>query len=167
VTVEFWNVTRDPPHGVAPRWMLEHVEHPSQQGEAGPAALAVTVSQQPMAGADDCYRLLAQTEQDDLPGQYWTIIRLSFNGHPDEEEAFNAWYSTKHMLEVCANPGFHRAWRLQRVAGDDFAYWAVYEVDSPDDFAEVRRRNTNPWDGLWVQQVEGFRRTYYRVSSAS
>ena len=115
------------------------------------------------------YRVLASVETDSRLGNYWAIIRVNFNGSPADELAFNTWYSTKHMPEVCANPGFHRAWRLERAeqsgpgARGDFKYWTVYEIDTPDNFADVRRRNTNPWDGLWQSNVAGFHGSSHRL----
>ena len=169
------------------QWLLETAHHSSQLGETGYPYMAVlegrashgdsqSAALEPKAypallrdSHQIAYRVLATVERDPVAGAYWAIIHVNFHGSPADEEAFNAWYSMKHMPEVCSNPGFHRAWRLslesprQQTTDADFKYWAVYEIDSPEDFADVRRRNLNPWDGLWQSQVEGFWRTYHRV----
>jgi hypothetical protein len=169
------------------QWLLETAHHSSQLGAPDYPYLAVLEGRASPSDSHSsvfepqghsallrdshqvAYRVLATVDRDPVAGAYWAIVHVNFRGSPADEEAFNAWYSMKHMPEVCSNPGFHRAWRLclesprQQTTNADFKYWAVYEINSPADFAEVRRRNLNPWDGLWQSQVEGFWRTYHRL----
>jgi len=163
---DFWDVV---PLGSASagaagaRWRLERVPHAESLGTAGPV-LAAVYEGATVGGTR--YRLLDAVDHDARPGAFWVIIHVNFVGSPAEEASFNEWYSSKHLREVSSNPGFHRAWRLETVGppGDaPFKYWAVYEIDHPDDFANVRRRNTNPWDGLWPAHVAGFERSFHRL----
>lgn len=174
----------------AREWRLKSVEHVSQLGDPGfRFAEICQVDRTSIDGSrsttglrvGDCltreapgfqvhwYDVIASVERDHVAGRFWAIIHANFKGGPEEEAAFNDWYSNKHMLEVCANAGFHRAWRLRQRdvsmgrGRPEFRYWAVYEIDRPEDFAAVRERNRNPWDGLWQSHVEGFRRTYHEV----
>ena len=114
------------------------------------------------------YRILARHEADGNKGRYWAIIRTDFTGGEAQERKFNEWYTREHMPGVCANSGFHRAWRLQaepspfQLGGEEFKYWAVYEVDRPEDM--VAARDGKPaWNGLWQSQVVGWARSYHRL----
>jgi hypothetical protein len=60
---------------------------------------------------------------------------------PAREDEYNEWYSTKHLPEVCAVPGFTGARRFKLHGGDDGTppvYLAIYEIDADDITAPVR-----------------------------
>jgi hypothetical protein len=55
----------------------------------------------------------AYPEREDR-GRFWTIVRVDLDVLEDQEEqAFNAWYDSRHIPEVCSFAGFRRAWRLK------------------------------------------------------
>ncbi|ORA39244.1 DUF4286 family protein [Mycobacterium aquaticum] len=103
-------------------------------------------------------------------GAVWVIVKTDLDTGADVE-AFNTWYDSVHVPEITANPGVHRAWRLE-VAPDanDLGphrqrFWAVYEVDTPEDFAAARQRRfdrgVQPWDGLWTDAVRNVQIAFY------
>lgn len=114
------------------------------------------------------YRVVAVHERDGGRGSYWVVMRADFAGDSDEEHAFNDWYTTTHMPEVCEHAGFHRAWRLaahpdsNQLGEAELRYTAVYEVDSPDDFLAARAGST-AWDGLWEKNITDWRRSFHRL----
>jgi hypothetical protein len=120
------------------------------------------------------YRVLSLHEVSGGSGQHFAIVKLDFAEEAASREAeFNDWYTNKHVPELCAHPGFHRAWRLS-VAEDanDLGprrqhYWAVYEVDSPSDFVRARANRVEsgiqPWDGLWGPELLNIQMDHYEV----
>jgi hypothetical protein len=120
------------------------------------------------------YRLLSIHEVDSGSGRYWAIVKLDFvEPIPGRESEFNEWYTNKHVPELCANPGFHRAWRLAVEPDDNDLgprrqrYWAVYEVDSPADFTSARARRVEkgirPWDGIWTTELQDIQMDHYEL----
>jgi hypothetical protein len=120
------------------------------------------------------YRLLSVHEVDDAPGRTWAIVKADFaGGTAERENEFNEWYTNKHVPELCAHPGFHRAWRLMVTPdGNDLGprrqqYWGVYEVDSPDHFKAARARRVEsgipPWDGLWADDLDNVEMSHYEL----
>lgn len=101
-------------------------------------------------------------------GSHWTIVRVDFEeaGAGDEAD-FNRWYDETHLPEVCAFPGFRRAWRLRlEPDGNDLGprgqrYVAVYETDAAD-YLPVARRGTVPWDGKWAGSIRNWEAMFYR-----
>ncbi|TXH08614.1 MAG: hypothetical protein E6R02_09625 [Gammaproteobacteria bacterium] len=61
------------------------------------------------------------------------LIALTNPSSPDKEDAFNAWYNTYHVPEVCALDGFVGAKRFKadatQFADPDFSYAVIYEVE--------------------------------------
>lgn len=60
---------------------------------------------------------------------------------PAREDEFNEWYSTRHLPEICAVPGFTGARRYKVHGGGHGAppaYLAIYEIDADDITAPVR-----------------------------
>lgn len=123
------------------------------------------------------YRVLSQHEVDSGPGRYWSIVKLDFvDPSPSREAEFNAWYTNIHIPEVCYHQGFHRAWRLEVEAdSNDLGprrerYWAVYEVDSPDDLPTARKRRVErgikPWNGIWTTELQNIHIAHYELISS-
>jgi hypothetical protein len=123
------------------------------------------------------YRLLSLYEVDDRPGDHWVIVKVDFTeDSPRREAEFNDWYAGKHVPELCAHPGFHRAWRLVVEPDENDLgprrqrYWAVWEVDAPEDFTNARARRAAdgipPWDGLWGQSLENVEMPSYELIDA-
>ena len=123
------------------------------------------------------YRVLSLYEVDDRAGDYFAIVKLDFaESAASREIEFNEWYTNKHVPELCAFPGFHRAWRLSvEEDGNDLGprrqhYWAVYEVDTPGHFVEARASRAasgiKPWDGLWGPELLNVQMDHYKVISS-
>jgi hypothetical protein len=120
------------------------------------------------------YRVLSLHEVDGNPGRFWSIVKLDFvDPSPARESEFNDWYTKIHVPELCFHPGFHRAWRL-RVEADQNdlgnrrqRYWAVYEVDSPTDLQNARKkrveRGIKPWNGLWTTELQNVQVAQYEL----
>ena len=57
------------------------------------------------------------------------LIALTNPSSPDKEDAFNAWYNTYHVPEVCALDGFVGAKRFKadatQFADPDFSYAVI------------------------------------------
>jgi hypothetical protein len=112
------------------------------------------------------FELIHAVERDDAPGRYWATIRVNYIG--DREDEFNRWYDEQHMPEVVSNPGFHRAWRLRHepskseLGQEPFRYWAVYEIDDPQNLVEALR-DKRPWGGRWQDELTDWTRTYHRL----
>lgn len=101
-------------------------------------------------------------------GRFWTIVRVDLGGvGENEEQAFNTWYDTRHVPEVCGFAGFRRAWRLKlEPDASDLGprgqkYMAVYETDHPDYLPTVRR-GAVPWDGIWGDYIRNWEIGFYR-----
>jgi hypothetical protein len=109
----------------------------------------------------------AQPERGDK-GRFWTIVRVDLEGLTEnEEQAFNTWYDSRHVPEVCSFAGFRRAWRLKLEpdVGDlgprGQKYMAVYETDDPE-YLPIVRRGTVPWDGIWGEHIRNWDIGFYR-----
>jgi hypothetical protein len=120
------------------------------------------------------YRILHREKPDDDAGSYWAIVRANvILADPEQERAFHNWYSIKHMPEICAYPGVHRAWRLEVQPDENDLgprrqqFWGVYQIDDPSSFAEARadraRRGIQPWDGVWQPYVHEFEITFHEI----
>ena len=77
------------------------------------------------------------------------LIALTNPSSPDKEDAFNAWYNTYHVPEVCALDGFVGAKRFKadatQFADPDFSYAVIYEVeDAATALASLAPRNAGP-----------------------
>jgi hypothetical protein len=123
------------------------------------------------------YRVLTTHEVDTGPGNYFAIVKLDFAESAAHREAeFNEWYTHKHVPELCAFPGFHRAWRLSvEEDTNDLGprrqrYWAVYEVDSPSHFVNARASRVasgiKPWDGIWGPELLNVQMDHYELISS-
>jgi len=119
-------------------------------------------------------RTLTHQVADDGDGAYWVIVKSDLSlADVDEEDALRRWYDEKHIPEFLAEPGFHRAWRLEVEPSDrdlgprGHRFWAVYEVDSPEDFDQARQRRTDrgiePWDGLWSNHLSDWGISYHEI----
>jgi|SRR5579862_5199107 len=112
------------------------------------------------------FRVRATHENDPDRGEFWAIVRANYAG--DREEEFNRWYDEEHMPGVASNPGFHRAWRLEHEPSESqigparHRYWAVYEIDDPQDLVEALRGKA-AWGGQWQDDVADWTRTYHRL----
>lgn len=189
-------VARD---GFRRAWRLRTVEHPSQIGELGQKYLAcyevetiedfsrsLALSQPPWGPwqehIDDWlvdwsrthYRVLQRADQDDTAGGYFAVVRATLEFESDaQQREFDAWYSEKHLPEICSHEGVHRAWRLETVEHHDVVnpaphgYWTVYQVDDPDSFAAARDARTaagiEPWDGIWLPYLEDWGIQYHEI----
>lgn len=120
------------------------------------------------------YRVLSVHEVDADPGRYWSIVKLDFvDPSPSREAEFNDWYTNIHIPEVSFHPGFHRAWRLSvEPDANDLGprrqrYWAVYEVDSPEDLPTARKRRVErrikPWNGIWTTELQNIQIDHYEL----
>jgi hypothetical protein len=177
-------------------WRLEKLDHPAQRGDPGQRYLAIyeTESAAAFNAALDrdlveshpweewenrikdwqrtYYRDLLSFGQVSPPeqgrGGFWTMVRVDLDeADPAQEQAFNDWYDTRHVPEVCAFPGFRRAWRL-RLEPDpnDLGprgqkYLAVYETDIAD-YLPTARRGATPWDGIWADRIRNWEIGFYR-----
>lgn len=177
-------------------WRLERLERPGQRGDPGQRYLAVydidAVAAFNAALDRDLaeghpweewetrvkdwqrtyYRLLLSFG-DALPvsgdrGRFWTIVRVDLDGLDEtRERAFNIWYDTRHIPELCSAPGFRRVWRLMLEPHDNDLgprgqkYVAVYETDNPDD-VPAARRGADPWDGIWAGHIRHWEIGFYR-----
>lgn len=190
---EWWSYEHVPEfvarEGFRRGWRLRTVEHPGQVGDPGQKYLAcyevetiesfsrsLAQSQPPWGPwqeyVDDWlidwsrthYRVTQSAYQDDAAGTHFAIVRANLNFRDAEHELeFNQWYSEKHLPEICAHEGIHRAWRLEKVEHHDVVdpaphtYWAVYQVDSPEAFAAARQSRIDsgiePWDGIWLPHL--------------
>ncbi len=112
------------------------------------------------------FRIRAAWEQNGGSGSHWAVVRANYVG--EREDEFNRWYDEEHMPEVASNPGFHRAWRLEhessasQIGDARHRYWAVYEIDDPQNFVEALRGKES-WGGVWQHDVADWTRTYHRV----
>src|SRR5581483_1327254 len=112
------------------------------------------------------FEVIRTFERDQAAGRYWAIVRVNYVG--DREAEFNRWYDEEHMPEVASNPGFHRAWRLRHepsrseLGDEPFRYWAVYEIDDPQNLVDALRGKT-PWGGRWQDELTDWTRTYHRL----
>ncbi len=119
------------------------------------------------------YRTLAAIGPEEVDARCWAIVKTDFRGSEDEEREFNRWYDAVHFPELISHPGFQGGWRLQVLpdAGDlgprRQRYWAVYRVDSIEDFAAARAaraaRGLPPWDGLWKENLMNTRIDCYEM----
>jgi hypothetical protein len=178
-------------------WRLRHVEHSASRGDAPQYYFAVyqidSVEVFGQALAEEAwgpfeesvgkwitdwgrtyYRLLTEYEAKTGNGRFWAIVSADLI---DSDEAllseFNRWYDTKHVPEICSNDGFYRAWRLEVHRHEDEIgpagerFWAVYEHDSPDDFARAIQRRTDAgierWDGLWLSKLRTWNISFHEV----
>jgi len=177
-------------------WRLERLDHPAQRGNPRQRYLAIyetdTVSAFNAALARDLeeshpweewetrivdwqrtyYRGVFSYGYKTPPvgelGGFWTIVRVDFEAEDSRAEAaFNEWYNTKHVPEVCSFPGFRRSWRLELEpdAGDlgprGQKYVAIYESDDPN-YLPNARSGATPWDGLWADRVRNWEIVFYR-----
>jgi|HubBroStandDraft_6_1064221.scaffolds.fasta_scaffold426623_2 hypothetical protein len=177
-------------------WRLERLDHPAQRGNPGQRYLAVYeiesvaafnaaldrdfVDEHPWEDWEmrikdwqrtyyrEVLSFAASAPAETGLGKFWTIVRIDV-GDMDSarEQAFNAWYDTRHIPEVCAFRGFRRAWRLklEPEAGDlgprGQKYAAIYETDSADYLPTVRR-GAIAWDGVWADQICNWEIGFYR-----
>jgi hypothetical protein len=122
------------------------------------------------------YRHLSVHEVSSSSGAHLAIVKVDFAGTDTGREAeFNDWYGNKHVPELCAHPGFHRAWRLEVEPDENDLgprrqrYWAVYEVDTPADFKQARATRAESgipaWDGLWADDLVNVEMSHYRLLS--
>jgi hypothetical protein len=120
------------------------------------------------------YRILHREGPDGAAGGYWAIVRANVDlADDDQERAFDEWYSTKHMPEICSYDGIYRGWRLEVQPDENDLgprrqrFWGVYQLDDPSSFAEARadraRRGIQPWDGIWMPYVRDFEITFHEV----
>ncbi len=75
---------------------------------------------------------------------------------PAHDEEFNAWYSTQHLPDLLALPGFLDAARYVAVKGGP-RYLAAYELESADavQSQEYQNRPVPPWDKRMSPRVIG------------
>lgn len=103
------------------------------------------------------YRTLLSTRaRDGAQGAHWAIVTADVDLPTERDERdFHTWYEERHVPELLANPGFHRAVRLRLAPHDrdlgsrGHRFWAVYEVDDPDDFAGALRRRREAGQVAW------------------
>lgn len=174
-------------------WLLESVTHDDTFGAPFARVSAVYQVKDPRSFASGSFepdwewgarsevrrprvltrRLLASFDFTDVVGPWWATVRIDFaetaNQDREQETTFNHWYTFKHMPEVCGNEGFRRAWRLKRHgarsgAPFDEDYWAIYELDAPEDLMKPVYRGPF-WDGLWGRNIGrgSLARSYHRV----
>lgn len=67
------------------------------------------------------------------------LVRCRFVGTPQEEVAWNEWYSGPKLVDMLQMPMFHAGRRYRSTAGDG-QYIAVWEVDGPQAFESSRYR---------------------------
>lgn len=178
-------------------WLLERVDHPHARGEQEQRFTAVyeideidafhrALDAGPPWGPWQRYvddwlvdwgrtyrRLQTLQHRDDEAGAYWAVVAADFDVHGAELDELRTWYDRRHLPELLAHPGFHRAWRLELDphAGDlgprGRAFWAIYEVDAPDAFADARNRRLadgiEPWDGIWGHRLSGWSISFHRI----
>jgi len=84
------------------------------------------------------YRVAALTEKDGRAGRCWARCEYNIDGSGAELERFVA-ASARHMHEVVALPGVHRAWQLQhaphpaQIGPDPVGrFMLMYEIDGPE-----------------------------------
>jgi hypothetical protein len=177
-------------------WRLEKLDHPAERGDPGQRYLAIYEMESvaafnaalerdhlhghPWEGWESRITDWQRTYYRELLsfgasapagaglGRFWTIVRVDFAGSDlAQEEAFNLWYDTHHIPEICAFPGFRRAWRLKlephcaELGPRRQKYAAVYETDDVDYLPTVRR-GAIPWDGIWTDQIRNWEIGFYR-----
>jgi hypothetical protein len=179
-------------------WLLDHEDHPHAFGEPGQRYAAIY----DVDTIDDFHRALdagppwgewqqyvddwlldwgrtyrkVLTEQRGAPGHgpFWAVVESDFDLADDSErEELNSWYNDTHLPELLANPGFHRAWRLEIELDDrdlgprGHRYWAIYEVAHPDDLARARERRQErgiePWDGIWGNKLTSWSIHFFKI----
>jgi hypothetical protein len=120
------------------------------------------------------YRPIFEYQSEDDEGRFWAVVQAdpNFSDHERIGE-FNRWYDEKHVPEICAHAGFHRAWRLEVLRDNNelgpsgHRYWAVYQVDSPDDFARALKARAEAgiqlWDGLWLPHMKSWGISFHQL----
>lgn len=179
--------------GCSAAWLLGTITHKDTHGTAFPNVIAVYEVAEPVSFSAGVFetsiewgefapsltdakrltrRVLCEYAARPEVHDVWASVRINFVDLPHkdrlQEVAFNEWYDTKHVPEICAFPGFSHAWRLARTGRRlhvpyDEDYWAIYAVDEP---ATLMKPVLNPWwDGVWQNNVEpgSLARSYHRV----
>lgn len=177
-------------------WLLKTVKHADDWGTPVPQVSCVFEVDNPTAFAAGRFdadtewraseldvthtartvrRVLSTFDFSDRTGGHWATVRVDYEETPErgreQQDEFDSWYTFKHMPEICARPGFHRAWRTRRMGRTQepgFAqdFWAVYDVDDPAVLMQAAMSLEGPlWDGLWLRNVDSttLSRSYHEV----
>lgn len=198
--IEWYAAERLPRHfanrACSNAWLLKTVKHADDGGAPVPQVISVYEVDDPKlfaAGRFDAdwewqasglavtrtartvRRVLSSFDFSDRSGGYWATVRVDYVETPDrgreQRDEFDAWYTFSHVPEICAQPGFHRAWRSRRMGvtrepGFDQDFWAVYDVDDPADLMKAAMKLDGPlWGGLWLRNVDSqtLSRSYHEV----
>ena len=65
------------------------------------------------------------------PGAGESILAIWNDCYVGDEDAYESWYQSKHLIECLRVPGFLRGRRFQRITGDS-KYFTYYETESPE-----------------------------------
>jgi hypothetical protein len=111
-------------------------------------------------------------------GSHWAIVRSELDlATGADRERFEAWYDDTHIPELLGFDGVLHAWRLEVVPDETelgprgLPWWAVYEVESPQHFADARRlrleRGAEPWDGIWLEHLKSWTISFHEIVNRS
>ena len=59
------------------------------------------------------------------------ILAIWNDCYVGDEDAYESWYQSEHLIERLRVPGFLRGRRFQRITGDS-KYFTYYETESPE-----------------------------------
>jgi len=92
------------------------------------------------------------------------IVRCNFNA-PDQEHAWNDWYSGPKIAQMLAKPHFFSCQRFHRVAGTGRDYLALWTLASPDAFETAEY--TSDWGFFeWERHVTAWSRDLFDAGPA-
>jgi hypothetical protein len=94
--------------------------------------------------------------------QYLYVVRAVFTD-PDLEAEWNDWYDRVHVPELLGVPGFVSATRFRQL-GLEGHYLAIYEIESPNVFAEPRYAQITGW-GKWAPMIAQWSRSVQYLES--
>ncbi len=92
------------------------------------------------------------------------IVRCNFTA-PDQEQAWNAWYSGPKIAQMLAKPHFRTCQRFKRASGSGRDYLALWTLTSPDAFRT--REYTSDWGFFeWERFVTDWSRDLFDARQA-
>ncbi len=65
---------------------------------------------------------------------------------PEKEDAWNAWYDTKHLPEISSCPGFRTANRYATETSAGREYLAIYTLDGPEALESAEFNTRRGWE---------------------
>jgi hypothetical protein len=87
------------------------------------------------------------------------IVRCNFTA-PDQEQAWNSWYSGPKIEQMLSKPYFRSCQRFRRHAGEGRDYLALWTVESPEAFQ--RREYTTDWGFFeWERYITDWSRDLF------